>query len=325
LIDALYFITWIYEWIAPRPTGPMDLPPGNHGETYFFAQSEIWEKWRESLLLANTILDRVWGNWRKSVVTQNSRKSRIISVLDTQIPYLIDFHRFWMRVWVVLSITESGTKCHYIPRSAKEWLSNIIKNTKESIVAYWYGISNPVIQDFLARETGINFPDTISFPPTHTMIFRAKTPMIPWTVILTTSMKHIREIWKKLQKDGYTVFMQWISWWKWKMFSLFSNSLDKSIMIWLIDTWRDDTLLWKVAKQVILSKVPFDPPTDPYFLAKTSGISDNFTLYSEPLALIRLNLLIWRIMSVWSFSHIFCEDSRLQETLWWKRITENLL
>jgi len=50
--------------------------------------------------------------------------------------------------------------------------------------------------------------------------------------------------------------------------------------------------LWKVAKQVILSKVPFDPPTDPYFLAKTSGISDNFTLYSEPLALIRLNLLI---------------------------------
>jgi len=96
----------------------------------------------------------------------------------------------------------------------------------------------------------------------------------------------------------------------------FSDSLDKSVLIGLIDTWRDDLDLWKVARQVIVSKVPFDPPTDSYFLAKTSGMTDNFSLYSQPLALIRLNLLIGRIMSVSNISHIFCADSRLQETIW---------
>ena len=76
------------------------------------------------------------------------------------------------------------------------------------------------------------------------------------------------------------------------MLSLFSENLDRAVLIGLIDTWRDDLELWKVARQVIVSKVPFDPPTDPYFLAKTSGMTNNFSLYSEPLALIRLNLLI---------------------------------
>jgi DNA polymerase III epsilon subunit family exonuclease len=325
LIDALHFIVWIYEWIAPRPTGPMDLPPGNHGETYFFAQSEIWEKWRESLVLANTLLERIWKNWRNTFQPVHSREERILTFLDKQIPYLISFHKIDMSVWMILSITESGTKCHYIPRSVWDSVSMMFHHAKKNLIAYGYGIDTPIIQGFLDRETGIDVSDIISFHGQKTMLFTDWSNMIPGTVILTTSMKHIREIWKNLQKNWYTVFMQWISWWKSKMLSLFSENIDKAVLIGLIDTWRDDLELWKVAQQVIVSKVPFDPPTDPYFLAKTSGMTNNFSLYSEPLALIRLNLLIWRIMSVSSISHIFCWDNRIQETIWWKQLAENLL
>jgi hypothetical protein len=81
------------------------------------------------------------------------------------------------------------------------------------------------------------------------------------------------------------------------MLSIFSRNIGKTILIGIIDTWRDEYSLWSIAKHIIIAKLPFDPPTDPYFLARTVGMSNNFSDYSEPIVAIRINTLLDRILS----------------------------
>jgi hypothetical protein len=81
------------------------------------------------------------------------------------------------------------------------------------------------------------------------------------------------------------------------MLSIFQKNTEKTILVGVIDTWRDEYLLWKSARDIIIARLPFDPPTDPYFLARTVGMSNNFSEYSQPIVTIRLNTLIERITS----------------------------
>ncbi len=81
------------------------------------------------------------------------------------------------------------------------------------------------------------------------------------------------------------------------MLSLFKTKIEKTILIGIIDTWRDEYNLWAYARHIIIAKLPFDPPTDSYFLARTVGMSNNFSEYSEPIVIIRINTLIERILS----------------------------
>lgn len=109
------------------------------------------------------------------------------------------------------------------------------------------------------------------------------------------------------------------------MLSIFSSNKEKTILIGIIDTWRDEYTLWASARYIIIAKLPFDPPTDPYFLARTVGMSNNFSEYSEPIVVIRLNTLIERILSSGYTGTIVTADSRLIDTEWGKRIHLELL
>lgn len=72
---------------------------------------------------------------------------------------------------MILSITESGTKCHYISRSVRDNLSMIFHRAKKNLIAYGYGIDASMIRGFLDRETGIDTNDMISFHGQKTMLF----------------------------------------------------------------------------------------------------------------------------------------------------------
>ena len=104
------------------------------------------------------------------------------------------------------------------------------------------------------------------------------------------------------------------------MLSIFKHNTEKTILVGIIDTWEDDYELWKSARSIIIAKLPFDPPTDPFFLARTIGMSNNFTEYSEPIVTIRLNTLIERILASGYNNTITVTDTRLIETEWGKRI-----
>ena len=74
--------------------------------------------------------------------------------------------------------------------------------------------------------------------------------------------------------------------------SLFERAKNQSILIGIIDNWIDESFLWKSVDMVIIAKIPFDPPTDPYFLARTVGMKNNFEEYSTPIALATINTLV---------------------------------
>ncbi len=109
------------------------------------------------------------------------------------------------------------------------------------------------------------------------------------------------------------------------MLSIFSKKRDHTILIGTIDTWRDEHALWKVARYIIITKLPFDPPTDPYFLARTVAMTENFSQYSSPMVIIRINTLIERIRESGYRGMIYSSDSRLTDTEWGKKIATELL
>lgn len=109
------------------------------------------------------------------------------------------------------------------------------------------------------------------------------------------------------------------------MLSTFKKNIHKTILIGIIDTWRDEYSLWTNAECIYITKIPFDPPTDPYFLARTVGMQNNFSEYSEPIVTIRLNTLFERISSSGYSKSIFITDTRLSDTEWGKRIQKELL
>lgn len=104
----------------------------------------------------------------------------------------------------------------------------------------------------------------------------------------------------------------------------FGESGKSTVLIGLIDSWRDEGDLLKMADTVIIAKIPFDPPTDPYFLAKTIGMSNSFEIYSKPLVLSRLNTLIGNALSANPHIKISCTDERIVTTEWGKFMKENL-
>jgi hypothetical protein len=96
------------------------------------------------------------------------------------------------------------------------------------------------------------------------------------------------------------------------MLSRYKKDPKSSILIGLYDTWIDTSSLWDVTDGIILAKVPFDPPSDIFFLARTVGMENNFMEYSLPLALIKLRRLQARV----SPRPIVCLDTRLWKSDW---------
>ncbi|MBP9812624.1 hypothetical protein KBC86_04525, partial [Candidatus Gracilibacteria bacterium] len=65
--------------------------------------------------------------------------------------------------------------------------------------------------------------------------------------------------------------------------------------------------------------------SDPTYLARTVGMSNNFELYSIPLAIHTINMLIGRAKSANSEIDIFLCDEKLTTMNWGKNMVRDLL
>jgi hypothetical protein len=146
-----------------------------------------------------------------------------------------------------------------------------------------------------------------------------------WTIIVTTSQKDAREIGKNLEKTGYTIYIQGISGGKSKIKSLFLKEREKSIIVGTLENWQEEYDILTSVREVIIVKMPFDPPSDPYFIARTSGMRNNFELYSIPMVIQKINSLIAHVRESQNPCPIFCWDTRLTGTEWWKKILKEIL
>lgn len=332
MTDMISIIRGIYESIPERPTGPLISPPGAYGETYFITQEMLWHKWNKWLVHATRTLEIAWKKWKKiHQETKIREMEKNIEYIEYSIWILTQYHTFSEgNVNITININNEKSKITLIPKSVKHLMEPVLKWA----MGYGINITLPQIQWFLIREYGYSkeefqYPKIEIYSKTKLIHSEYHADIIkPGTVILTTSQKHARDIGQDLRKihgKNMEILIQGLSGGKWKMLSIFKNKLEWTILIGILDTWRDEYELWKHARSIIIAKLPFDPPTDSYFLARTVGMSNNFSEYSEPIVTIRLNTLIERILSSGYKGTILCTDSRLNSTEWWKRIIGELL
>lgn len=333
MTDMISIIRGIYESIPDRPTGELASPPGAYGETYFVTQAMLWHRWYRWLIHATQALELSWTNWKNEHKSNATREQQIQrEYIEFCTGIFGTYHSIGdSNTNIILTIQEEKTRITLIPNSVINSLSEIMSGS----TLYGVNISFPETREFLMREYDINTWTIItesqgSTTDTSRIIYAEYHAGVvqSGTVILTTSQKHARDLGQELRKihgKNMEILIQWLSWGKWKMLSTFQKNIDKTILIVLMESWRDEYELWKCAKYIIITKLPFDPPTDPYFLARTVGMSNNFSQYSEPIVTIRLNTLIARIQESGYTGHIVASDARLNDTEWGKRIQKELL
>jgi ATP-dependent DNA helicase DinG len=108
------------------------------------------------------------------------------------------------------------------------------------------------------------------------------------------------------------------------MATLFARRAEKSVLIGLIDTWQNEYTLWENTDEVIIVKIPFDPPTDPYYLARTVGMKNNFEEYSMPTALSGIESLLTKILMANENITVSLFDERISTTNWGQVFRENI-
>jgi DNA polymerase III epsilon subunit-like protein len=334
IVSALRWIESLYIGFPDRPTGPNVSPPGDYGETYFLTQAEIWHRGYQTLVQVTQSLITAHRAWQQVRKSDTRRDTILMNKIDTAILTLAQFHTIGGESGVIITIARDALRLSYIPREVRWEIQGFLQQWR-TYTLYGTHIDGEKVTKFLANEANIHIKnwehETSSSISQEIHIDARAIEQLKkkWnmggTVILTTSMKSVREIGRSLESTGKRILMQGISGGKGKQLSLFVTNTDTSIIVGTIDMWREELELWKSARHIVIAKVPFDPPTDPYFLARTVGMPNNFSLYSEPMAIIKMSTLISRIRSVGYSGVISCEDIRLSETIWWQAIWSEIV
>lgn len=327
IIDFIRFLEAFYTSVPDRPTGENPIPPGKYGETYFFKQNDLWHRGCKWLSLANRRLFEIFENWKNETENLENRNQKIIrEKIIKDIEFLISYQtQDYENIGVILTIINEKTNLKFIERNLDESIKNFWKNS----IGYGYWLEIDEITNFVKRElnnenieiiTENNNKKITKFLTPKEINFEGKT------LILTTNMKHIREIWWDLEWKIGKILLQWTSGGKSKMTHYFlEENTENTVLVGTIDNWANEWKIFEKINRVIIAKIPFDPPTDPYFLAKAGWVSNSFELYSKPVVLSKLNSMIGFIAGINSNVDIICTDDRLNTTEWGKFIKNNLI
>lgn len=333
-IQWISYIQNLVERIPERPTGDNPLPPGDYGETYYFDQLSLWhhgEKWLS--MYTHAISDAL--KHHSIPDGTNYTDKRTYTTLISQIHVLIDIStQKDTNLGIILSIQKNDTTLNIIPRDVRSIIQDFLSlQSGEELILTGYHIDGPVMRRFLSEQCGLIVTEKNVSKEMSPKILQVQTDIksllekSSTCLILSWSNKHLRTLSQDIQRrfPERKIFTQWISGGKWKMMTLFQKETGEKILLWLIDSWIDEYSIFEHIDTLIIAKVPFDPPTDPYYLARTVGMKNNFEEYGCPLAINKMNTLIWRASRMWSDTQIYCLDDRLSETLWGKKILDEIL
>ena len=332
-VYSLSYLCHLIESCQARPTGESLYPPGEYGETYSLAQDTLWQRWwRWLVYIAQDLLQvRVYLELlrEKSSPIQNR-------ILWKDIEYLGVLAELCLKkrenIGCIVSIDRIDTTLTIISRDMRNDIQNYFSWLGSDLLYlmnYW--ASGPLLTRFLRDQCGLDWKEDLRNTLPNKLLYSDTI----WRtledgksyVYLSTNLKHLRttsQEWGRYFSPKNT-FIQGISGGKWKILSLYKRAEEEKILYGLIESWINEYELWKEVDIVLIGKIPFDPPTDPYFLAKTKGMKNNFEEYSCPLAIAQINTLIGRIYAANPNAKIICIDDRISLSSWWKKITDELI
>lgn len=238
LISAIRAVEAMYAKTPNRPTGENPIPPGKYGETYFIRQNDLWCAGFKWLAMANKELFENWKNWENKNKSQTfeRNKTSLSEKISSNISLLVEFNtQEFADLGVILTIVNDEIRAEFIsqkiPKNCKKFFENGI--------GYGFHLSAESVGNFIEREFSLEKitlentenPQITQFLPITKSLDGNKT------LILTTSMKHIREIGARAKNICKNIFLQGTSGGKSKMKHYFLENPEKSILIGLIDSW----------------------------------------------------------------------------------------
>ncbi len=318
--EYLQIMESLYLQSVQRPSGPDPFPPWNFGETYVIDQETLWWKHSTSLVLWTKKLWETSKEWNQNFQTDSVRESAAQAYITASIRTLCQYHLFLKKdIYAIISIRNENTAVQYI----SSHLNTLLQESPGEYMDYTR--ENPSGNDFIKNTYHAHAVKTYTHPEKIVTQASYKKVTAKKTVILTTSLRHIREIHEELSSFcDHEFLVQGISGWKEKMLYNFQQA-SSAVLVGLIESWRDKSELWKHAWALFIAKVPFDPPSDPYFLVKTKTMQNNFDGYSIPLVIARINTLVGNARLANPDLQVFCSDARLSKSKWGKKVSENLL
>lgn len=329
-LSYLRMIEGIYLSFPVRPTGKDIIPPGDFGETYLLKQQDVWSYGFETLALATDMLDASWREWQETRIQENREDIIQDTYIDESIGMIVGFHRILGGYHMIMNIRENALFLNLIPKDIPTEIEQFLSKIHTThIIGYGYNLRHPLSARFIENCLGMRQmdekPNTIK--QNHHLVYQAEdiSSITGGTVILTTNTKHVREIGRTLKSLWKNVLIQWISGGKGKMIWLFLQDPENTILVGTVENWRDEFALWEKIHHLIIAKLPFDPPTDAYFLARTIGMRNNFEVYSMPLVISKINTLIGRVQTKNPTCTITCWDERIISTEWGKNILNEIL
>jgi len=153
--------------------------------------------------------------------------------------------------------------------------------------------------------------------------------LIVWgqTLVLFRALSTIKEVYlwltRDLKKQNINLLAQWIWGSKHKLLKMYEKDYENSIIMWSDTFWEWIDLTQEKLKYLIIHKIPFIPPNDPVFQARSILFKNSFNDYSIPKAIIKLKQGFWRLIRTKKDSWIVIFlDNRVFSTSWGHLILE---
>ncbi|MGL5830554.1 MAG: helicase C-terminal domain-containing protein [Candidatus Altimarinota bacterium] len=136
------------------------------------------------------------------------------------------------------------------------------------------------------------------------------------TLVLFTSKKDLSRIFHqlapKLKHEGFNLLAQGISGGRGKIISHFMDEPESSALMGTNSFWEGIDLVGDLLNCLIIQKLPFDPPEDPIFRARSRRFRNEFNDYSLPRAILRFKQGFGRLIrSSQDTGNTIMLDSRL--------------
>jgi predicted DnaQ family exonuclease/DinG family helicase len=136
------------------------------------------------------------------------------------------------------------------------------------------------------------------------------------TLVLFTSKKDLSRIFHhlapQLKHQGFNLLAQGISGGRGKIISHFMDEPESSALMGTNSFWEGIDLVGNLLNCLVIQKLPFDPPEDPIFRARSRRFRNEFNDYSLPRAILRFKQGFGRLIrSSQDTGNTIMLDSRL--------------
>jgi len=143
------------------------------------------------------------------------------------------------------------------------------------------------------------------------------------TLMLCTSYAAIKELYLalhgKLKSAGVDLIAQWFAGGKNKHLESFLAHPESSILVWTDSFWQWVDIPGDDLQYLVIHKLPFSPPSDPIFMARSALFVDGFHDYAIPKTGIKLRQWLGRLIRSHSDTGmILFLDERVLTMKWWK-------